>query len=206
MRYFNAGGELFHKIVELKGRGEKFSEWDVAYLFREFMITLNEIHNVCNMINLDLKTENIVCIGSELKSGIKIIDFGMAVSLWDRQEHCQQLLVGTPAFMAPETLINYRHRKEAMYSRASDMWQAGCILYILLMAQLPFGLERQGLEERIVAGHITSIDPSLSPLAKDLLSRLFVLDPARRYTSAQTLEHPWLRDRAQVCCTQTPYT
>ena len=28
-----------------------------------------------------------------------------------------------------------------MYSRASDIWQAGCILYLLLSAQYPFGSE-----------------------------------------------------------------
>jgi serine/threonine-protein kinase RCK2 len=34
---------------------------------------------------------------------------------------------------------------------------------------------------------------NLSPSAKDLLSHLLDVDPARRYTAEEALEHPWVR-------------
>ena len=74
-----------------------FSERDASNIFKTFMTALSQIHYDRGMINIDLKTENLVFSSRHLMTNsndsskddnneqiVKIIDFGMAVSLWDR--------------------------------------------------------------------------------------------------------------------------
>ena len=79
------GGDLFERIVTKKG----FSERDASGIFKTFMIALNEIHDQKNMINLDLKTENLVFSGVD-DTIVKIIDFGMARD-WSAEEFESEL-------------------------------------------------------------------------------------------------------------------
>lgn len=116
--FLSLGGDLFERIVTKKG----FSERDASGIFKAFISALTEIHYSRNMINLDLKTENLVFSGVD-DTIVKIIDFGMAVSLWDRREHYEDKKTGTSAFLAPETIIHFDRFGQAVYSRASDVWQ-----------------------------------------------------------------------------------
>ena len=51
--------------------------------------------------------------------------------VWRVHVDCVEL-VGTPHFTAPEVLLHQS------YSRASDMWSAGVLMYLLLSGHLPF--------------------------------------------------------------------
>ena len=96
------------------------------------------------------------------------------------------------------------------YGKAVDIWSLGVLTYVVLTNQLPFvGKDRQDLFARIqrgqysypptpVAGTDAPLDDRpLSPtsdLAKDLISRLLKLEPMERYSTRETLQHPWLCD------------
>ena len=58
-----SGGDLFDKIV-LKNY---FSEYDASIIFKTFIKALYDIHNDRNMINIDLKTENLVFTGNIIR-------------------------------------------------------------------------------------------------------------------------------------------
>jgi Ca2+-binding EF-hand superfamily protein len=120
----------------------------------------------------------------------------MAVSLWDRNEYFEDRLVGTSAFLAPETIVHYERYGQAVYSRASDIWQAGCILYMILAAQYPFGSEATHtgaqLLGNIKARRLQLTGLNLSSDALDLLSKIFVLDPNDRLAGQEILAHPWI--------------
>jgi tetratricopeptide (TPR) repeat protein/predicted Ser/Thr protein kinase len=71
------------------------------------------------IIHRDLKPGNIM-VG---KSGVKILDFGLARSGQDEAATASHMILGTPAYMAPEQ----REGKPA--DARSDIYAFGCVLY-----------------------------------------------------------------------------
>jgi serine/threonine protein kinase len=71
------------------------------------------------IIHRDLKPSNIM-VG---KSGVKILDFGLARSGQDETATGSLMIVGTPAYMAPEQ----REGKPA--DARADIYSFGCVLY-----------------------------------------------------------------------------
>jgi eukaryotic-like serine/threonine-protein kinase len=72
------------------------------------------------VVHRDLKPGNIM-IG---KSGVKVLDFGLArMDHQDETDTASQMIVGTPAYMAPEQ----REGKPA--DTLSDIYSFGCVLY-----------------------------------------------------------------------------
>jgi calcium/calmodulin-dependent protein kinase I len=82
--------------------------------------------------------------------------------------------------------------------KSVDMWSFGIILYILLGGYPPFyDTNNQTLYRKILKGAYqfhTEYWKEVSEQAKDLISKLLVLDPAQRLTVDQALAHPWLHE------------
>lgn len=112
------GGELFDRVLD-----EKFilTERACSIFMRQICDAVAYIHGN-NIIHLDMKPENILCL-TESGNRIKIIDFGLARE-YD-PDNKLQVLFGTPEFVAPE-VVNF----EAI-SFATDMWSVGVIAYVL---------------------------------------------------------------------------
>ncbi|MQK22565.1 hypothetical protein EI013_29810, partial [Escherichia coli] len=83
-----------------------------------------------------------------------------------------------------------------------DIWSAGVILYILLSGVPPFWAETEkGIFDAILEGEIDFESqpwPSISNSAKDLVRKMLTQDPKKRITSAQVLEHPWIREGGEA--------
>jgi serine/threonine protein kinase len=77
------------------------------------------------------------------------------------------------------------------------MWAMGCVLYTLLCGFPPFYDESiQVLTEKVARGQYTFLSPwwdDISKSAQDLISHLLTVDPEKRYTIKEFLEHPWIR-------------
>jgi serine/threonine protein kinase len=198
------GGDLCSRIISLRANGISFSEAHVSKIFKSFMSALAEVH-ARNMINCDLKTENLVFKSNSPEDlEVKIIDFGLATHLWDRDIHYDSRARGTLAFQAPESITRVHGQYE--YSRASDMWQAGCILYILLTMDYPFGGEDadnsnvKHIQQRILDPEFVNKLRMLtvSDQAKDLLIRMFQYDPTMRISARETLKHSWIVNEAEL--------
>ncbi len=99
---------------------------------------------------------------------------------------------GTVGYTAPEIV------KDERYSKSVDMWALGCVLYTLLCGFPPFYDESiQVLTEKVARGQYTFLSPwwdDISKSAQDLVSHLLTVDPEKRYTIQQFLNHPWIRE------------
>ena len=99
------------------------------------------------------------------KSGVKVLDFGLAT--WDGDETLtgSRMVMGTPAYMAPEQ----REGKPA--DARTDMYSFGCVLYEMLTGA-------RATPER---------KPVPSRTLEKIVSRCLEADPARRWQSAAEL-------------------
>ena len=127
-------------------------------------------------------------VGSGGIGQIKIADFGLSKIVWDSQTMTP---CGTVGYTAPEIV------KDERYSKSVDMWALGCVLYTLLCGFPPFYDESiQVLTEKVARGQYTFLSPwwdDISKPAQDLVSHLLTVDPEKRYTIQQFLDHPWIK-------------
>lgn len=182
------GGELFERIVD-KGQ---YSERQASQLIRDIATAIKYLHSV-GIVHRDLKPENLIYRNEDDDSAIKITDFGLAKYL-EGSDAQMTTACGTPGYVAPEIL------KNDPYDKAVDLWSLGVILYILLCGFPPFYDENAaGLYSQIKRGEYDFPEPywtDISDQAKDLVSKLLTVDPAKRCTTSQLLAHPWVAQNA----------
>ncbi|XP_040918082.1 myosin light chain kinase, smooth muscle isoform X1 [Toxotes jaculatrix] len=180
---FIAGGELFERIVD--DSFEHTESASVRYM-QQILQGINFMHQQ-NIIHLDLKPENIVCVDTTGTS-LKIIDFGLARSL--DGDTPLKVMHGTPEFVAPE-VINYEP-----VCLATDMWSIGVICYILLSGESPF----QGNSDAETLALVTAAQwefdedsfDEITDEAKSFISSLLNKDTRQRMSCKEALAHPWM--------------
>ena len=92
-------------------------------------------------------------------------------------------------YIAPEVL-----RKR--YDKACDLWSLGVISYTMLCGYPPFnGDSNNEIYDRVRSGQyrFPSVDwKYTSRESRDFIRRLILLDPSKRMTAEQALNHPWI--------------
>jgi formylglycine-generating enzyme required for sulfatase activity/WD40 repeat protein len=135
------------------------------------------------LIHRDIKPANIWLDGSA-GGRVKILDFGLARATTSDQDLTQTgMILGTPAFMAPEQAQGQKTDARA------DLFSLGVVLYRLSTGWLPF----QGSDvistlmalatHEPAAPHL--LNPDIPAGLSDLVLRLLEKDPARRFATAQ---------------------
>ena len=114
------------------------------------------------VVHRDLKPANIMIV----QSGIKVLDFGLAKSGHDETVTASHMVMGTPAYMAPEQ----REGKPA--DARADIYSFGCVLYEMLTGTRA-GSQRKRLP---------------SPNLERIVRRCLEQDPDRRWQTAVELE------------------
>jgi len=116
-------------------RARQFSVDDVAWIAVQVLAGLAAAHGA-NVIHRDLKPDNVFLTElPRVSDVVKLLDFGVAKlteSPWD--EHLTQtgVVMGTPAYMAPE-----QARGESADAR-SDLYAVGCLIFEALTGRPPF--------------------------------------------------------------------
>jgi len=125
-----------------------------------------------------------------------LADFGLAKIIGD--ESFTTTLCGTPSYVAPEILQPTARRR---YTKAVDVWSLGVVLYICLCGFPPFSDELYTpdnpftLPQQILAGRYDFPSPywdSVADPALDLIDQMLTVDPEKRISIDDCLEHPWL--------------
>jgi tetratricopeptide (TPR) repeat protein len=113
------------------------------------------------IIHRDLKPGNVMLV----KSGVKVLDFGLATREGDDTLTGSQMVIGTPAYMAPEQ----REGKPA--DVRTDLYSFGCVFYEMLTG----------------ARATSDRKPVPSKTLEKIVRRCLETDPARRWQSAVEL-------------------
>lgn len=181
-----SGGELFDRITA-KGN---YSEREAASIGRQ-IVNVVHVSHFMGVMHRDLKPENFLMVSRDEDSALKATDFGLSVFIEEGKVYKE--VVGSAYYVAPEVL-------QRNYGKELDVWSAGVMLYILLSGVPPFWAETEkGIFDAILEGHLdleSSPWPTISDSAKDLIKKMLTMDPKKRISAAQALEHPWLKDGA----------
>ncbi|CAF0878466.1 unnamed protein product [Adineta steineri] len=180
-------GDLSDYLTEDKCLSEKRTR----QIMSSILNAVNHLHSH-DIVHRDLKLENVLM---DSKMNVKIIDFGFAVQILENKPLFNVL--GTLSYMAPELL---RCSQDGMpgYGLPVDLWACGVILYRLLVGFLPFRNRKQHLIFRMIKEGqyiMTGSEWSnVSETEKDLIRHLLDIDPSKRYTAAQALQHPFFNN------------
>ncbi len=131
----------------------------------------------------DLKPGNIM-LG---KSGVKVLDFGLAKSQEDVTLTGSRMVMGTPAYMAPE------QREGSECDARSDIYSLGLILYEMTSGK------------RAVQNQISSLD-QLPERLQHVIERCLMPNPDDRWQSAQDVktELEWAAKSRPTVAGETP--
>jgi calcium-dependent protein kinase len=141
-----------------------------------------------SIIHREIHPENILIQSNQGGDLVKIIGFGASamteVNLEPNKEF-QKLMYTAPEVLSAQT-----------YSKKSDVWSCGVILYTLLTGKPPFyGKDSSTITKRILNQDITFKGPEwqkVSGQAKELVQSMLQYNPDKRISAQNSLEHPWI--------------
>lgn len=223
---YMSGGELYTTLV----KQVCFPEDVCRHIILQVGEALRYLHVERGIVHRDIKLENLLFIPStnsvpvppdvdgdrvvaNPNSGrdvgvIKVADLGLSKAIFNTFTVTP---CGTAGYTAPEIL------RCGSYSKGVDVWALGCVLYTMLCGFPPFFDDTpKGLFEKVAGGEYTFLSPwwdSISIEGKDLITHLLEMDPNKRYTITELLNHPWVRNTrlppghklpSRLCCDEKP--
>jgi eukaryotic-like serine/threonine-protein kinase len=134
----------------------------------------------------DIKPENIMLTPA---GQVKILDFGVAKQMLGAEDDITidraGTFAGTPAYMAPEILL-----QKPVDGRA-DIFSLGIVFYEALTGHHPFRADSFSVTSDRIRGEkpasARSFNPDVSAALEDILERMLAKKPAGRYATAREL-------------------
>ncbi|MCB9566264.1 MAG: serine/threonine protein kinase [Myxococcales bacterium] len=150
-------GSTLAQAIAAEGRLAPARAIDVAVQLARGLAAAHER----GIVHRDLKPDNVfLCTGPDGQEQAKILDFGIARGLHKNiRLTAQGVLVGTPAYMAPE-----QAQSSSVDARA-DLYSLGIILFEMLTGRTPFG-DRGPMET--INQHLFAAPPGLQTVCADL--------------------------------------
>eukprot|EP01119_Soliformovum_irregulare_P021022 TRINITY_DN6904_c0_g1_i1.p1 TRINITY_DN6904_c0_g1~~TRINITY_DN6904_c0_g1_i1.p1 ORF type:complete len:1184 (+),score=269.21 TRINITY_DN6904_c0_g1_i1:793-4344(+) len=172
-------------LKNLLKQDSKLPECTIRMFGQDLISGLSYLHSN-GIIYCDLKPSNILIDGSGV---LKLCDFALSRRIADAHirnpgEHSRR---GTPCYMAPECFA-----EEGVFSRLSDLWSLGCVLYEMAMGRPPFlSGTLTDLMTHILREEYPAVPSSVSPPLRDLLAGLLHKDPRQRLDWKHLFHHPF---------------
>ncbi len=142
------------------------------------------------LVHRDIKPANILLAGPSGQA--KITDFGLARAADDAVLTLSGVVVGTPAYMAPE-----QARGQPAGHRA-DLFSLGSVLYAMSAGSPPYSGSTLAVLRAVAAGPpvaLQAMGTSVPQWLIDLIAKLHAPDPARRFQTAaevaEVLRQQW---------------
>jgi len=176
------GGELLEELIN---RDKPYTEKEAMHYISQILKAVEYMHSM-GVAHRDLKPENLLLDAS--KQNVKISDFGLSKDFEKGGE--MMTSCGTATYVAPEVLM------ATGYDPICDVWSVGVITYVLLSAHIPFdGQTENQVFQKILRAQFRFPSPmwdDISEEAKDFIRKIFVVDPKKRMSVSDCLDHAWL--------------
>jgi len=166
------------KQLKNEEEGQRFNAATAAYYICQIARGLDAVHR-CGIVHRDLKPENVMVDTSGVA---KIADFGLARGSDSPQLTRNDEVVGTPQYMAPESIT------QGDVDGRADLYALGITAFELLTGSTPF---HQGSVMQVVQAQVQETPPRISELAPDvppamakLVEQMLEKDPDDRLPDA----------------------
>ncbi|ESU41172.1 Ankyrin repeat protein [Giardia duodenalis] len=182
-------GDLQHFIADHKSVKKHIPRELMLSIMRQLADALAYVHApykvnergdvLPGIVHRDLKPDNVLM--NRDGDRVAIADFGLCKDVM----HDGSTFAGTEPYMAPETFIYQKT------SRASDIWALGVIIYELATLRLPRFSHHwypEDAKEYFVDGWEPNLQPVKDGFIRNILKRIFVLDPEERPTAKELAE------------------
>jgi len=187
------GGDVFDRILQ-KGM---YPETQAKAVATNVLSSVDFIHYK-RVAHRDLKPQNLLFDNIHNEINPKVAGFSFAKEVL--QPRSLLTRVGTPTYVSPEVL------KGEPYDEAVDLWSVGVVIYTILVGYPPFLEQDQQIQcRKICAADYDFFEEdwgNISESAKDLIKNLLVVDPTRRLSASQALQHPWITGANTTKCYQ----
>lgn len=178
---FCSGGSL-RQLYKRLGHG--LPEQQIVTYAKLILQGLEYLHDQ-GVVHRDVKAANVLII--EETKEIKLADFGVATRVTNQYE----TVVGTPNWMAPETVLGGDG-----ICTASDIWSLGATIIELLTTYPPYHeLNPMATLHAIGTDDHPPLPKSISQLALLFLLECFQKQPTLRKSAKLLLKHKWITNK-----------
>jgi len=187
-------GQSLDQVLQTQGRLPVDKAVDIAI---QLCAALGAAHRA-GLVHCDVKPQNILL---QRNGHVKVTDFGIARAFSASALTKNGVVLGTPAYLAPEQAVGGR------VSPATDVYAVGVVLYEMLAGRPPFVgddpqfVARQQVEDAPppIAAFNSRVPTQLAQIIHKTLSK----EPSARYRNAEQLGRVLLgyRQHALACTT-----
>ena len=178
-------------VMEYAKRGEqsryikkmvRLSEPEACCFFQQ-IISGVEYLNKLGYAHRDIKPNNLL---QDEDLRVKIIDFGLG-NIYDKDQYLKTPC-GSPCYAAPEVIAG-----EPYEPLKVDIWSSGITLFAMVCGYLPFDEENKATLYQKILSCEYKLPNYLSSSLRDLLSKIQIRNPAKRFDINDIKEHKWYK-------------
>lgn len=183
---FADGGDLYKQIKARQPQSRYFQEHEIQFIFLQLCLALDHIHSQ-KMMHRDIKTANVLLTTTGL---VKLGDFGFSRQYEDSLSNpVGSTFCGTPYYLSPELW------RRAPYSKKTEMWALGVVLYEAMALKRPFGGKNMDeLIENIIHGRRLPLPSQYKNELCNVAQRLLNTEPSQRPSLRSLFREPYIRN------------